>query len=71
MSLLDTLDRGVPPSRTQQTMVEQRAKELEDFRLTLRPEAELKRQTLRKETDELEREIEQLKQYLISSESIN
>lgn len=34
------LVRGVPPSRTQQTMVEQRAKELEDFRRMLRPEAQ-------------------------------
>jgi len=34
------IERGVPPSRTQQTMVEQRAKELEDFRRMLRPEAQ-------------------------------
>lgn len=34
------LVRGVPSSRTQQMMVEQRAKELEDFRRMLRPEAE-------------------------------
>lgn len=30
----------VPPSRTQQTMVEQRAKELEDFQQMLRPETD-------------------------------
>ena len=30
----------MPPSRTQQTIVEQRAKELEDFRRMLRPEAQ-------------------------------
>ena len=35
------LVRGVPPRRTQQMMVEQRAKELEDFRRMLRPEAEM------------------------------
>ena len=35
------LERSVPPSRTQQTIVEQRAKELEDFRRMLRPEAEM------------------------------
>ena len=29
--------RGVPPSRAQQTMVEQRAKELEDLWCMLRP----------------------------------
>ncbi|WP_241989505.1 MULTISPECIES: hypothetical protein [unclassified Halorubrum] len=31
----------MPPSRTQQMIVEQRAKELEDFRRMLRPEAEM------------------------------
>jgi hypothetical protein len=29
------VDRGVPPSRTQQTIVEERAKQLEDFRRML------------------------------------
>jgi len=96
------LERSVPPSRTQQTIVEQRAKELEDFRRMLRPEAEqafgevlgmmganagaadylepasprrgmdlslyieadLERQALQKEIEELETEINQIKEYL-------
>lgn len=92
----------MPPSRTQQTIVAQRAKELEDFRRMLRPEAEeafgevlgmmganagaadymepappqrgmdlslyieaeLERQRLQQQVEELESQVEQIKAYL-------